>query len=77
MEVVINPCREITDWWRKYYVTYWDEGLETDSAEIELGPGEAASPSTFISKLKDKVGDRCIKIVAWSMFEQKCDGIIF
>lgn len=77
MEVAINPCREVTNWWRKYYVTYWNEEMEMDSIEIELAPGEVASPNTFISKLRNKVGDKCIKIVAWSMFEQKCDEIIF
>lgn len=77
MEVVINPCREITNWWRKYYVTYWNEEMEMDSIEIDLGPGEVASPSTFISKLRNQVGDKCIKIVAWSMFEEKWDGILF
>lgn len=77
MEVVINPCREITNWWRKYYVTYWNEEMEMDSIEIELAPGEVASPNTFISKLRNQVGDKCIKIVAWSMFEEKWDGILF
>lgn len=77
MEVAINPCREVTNWWRKYYVTYWNEEMEMDSIEIDLGPGEVASPSTFISKLRNKIGDKCIKIVAWSMFEEKWDGILF
>lgn len=77
MEVAINPGREITNWWRKYYVTYWNEEMEMDSIEIDLGPGEVASPSTFTSKLRHKVGDKYVKIVAWSMFEEKCDGIIF
>lgn len=71
MEIVINPCREVTNWWRMYYVTYWNEEMEMDSIEIELAPGEVASPNTFISKLRNQVGDKCIKIVAWSMFEEK------
>lgn len=77
MEVVINPCREITNWWRNYYVTYWNEEMEMDSIEIVLAPGEVASPNTFTSKLKNNVGDKFVKIVAWSMFEEKWDGIIF
>lgn len=77
MEVAINPGREITNWWRKYYVTYWNEEMEMDSIEIDLGPGEVASPSTFTSKLRYEVGDKYVKVVAWSMFEEKWDGILF
>jgi hypothetical protein len=51
--------------------------MEMDSVEIDLAPGEVASPSTFASKLRYKVGDKYVKIVAWSMFEEKWDGIIF
>ena len=44
-----------------------------DSIEIDLEPGEVASPDTFISKLRNKVGDKYVKIIAWSMLEEKWD----
>ena len=70
MKAAINPCVEITNWWREYYVTYWNEEMEMDSIEIDLEPGEVASPDTFISKLRNKVGDKYVKIIAWSMLEE-------